>query len=269
MEATARQIGILFGPTVGGALLVVLGPGAGLLVNCLLYLPLIAWLFITPYTGHMHRGGPGASANALTLTDALRTLSDVRRQPVILAMIALGGTSSFLVGNAYQSQMPSFAADLAGGTELGYSALLTASGLGAVVAGFALEWVTQLRRPTVSATIGLGVAWALALGMFAVTTNFVLALLTLFAVGFLQLAYTSLAQTIVQLEAPPDRRGRVIGLFSMASSGLRVGSGVTVGMLGSLVGVHASLGWSAVTAAAISALLFVLTRPRPALTPAR
>ena len=269
LEATARQIGILFGPAVGGALLVALGPGFGLFVNCLLYLPLIAWLFITPYTGHMHRGGPAASANALTIRDALRTLGDLRHQPVILAMVVLGGASSFLVGNAYQAQMPGFASDLAGGTELGYSALLTASGLGAVLAGFALEWSAQLRRPGVSVAIALGIAWALALAVFAITTSFALALFALFAAGFLQLGYSSLAQTIVQLEAPPDRRGRVVGLFSMASSGLRVGSGVTIGVLGSLVGVHASLWWSALAAAAISAALFVLTRPRRDLQPAR
>jgi len=269
LEATARQIGILFGPAVGGGLLVVLGPGYGLFANCLLYLPLIIWLFITPYTGHMHRGGPAASANALTLADALHTLSDLRRQPVILAMVVLAGASSFLVGNAFAAQMPSFAADLAGGSELGYSALLTANGLGAVVAGFSLEWSSQLRRPGVSVAITLAIAWALALAVFAITSSFALAVVALFAAGFLQLGYSSLAQTIVQLEAPPERRGRVVGLFSMASSGLRVGSGVTIGVLGSLVGIHASLWWSALAAAAICVALLVLARTRASLAPAR
>ena len=260
LEATARQIGILFGPAVGGGLLLAFGPGYGLLANCLLYLPLIAWLFITPYTGHTHRGGPAAAANALTFADALRTLRDVRRQPVILAMIVLGGASSFFVGNAFAAQMPSFAADLAGGTELGYSALLTANGLGAVVGGVTLEWSSKLRRPGVAVVIGLAIAWAVALAVFAVTSSFVLAIVALFAAGFLQLGYSSLAQTIVQLEAPADRRGRVIGLYSMAASGLRVGSGLTIGVFGAVVGVHASLEWSALAAAAISAALFVLVR---------
>jgi len=217
----------------------------------------------------MHRGGPAASANALTLADALHTLSDLRRQPVILAMVVLAGASSFLVGNAFAAQMPSFAADLAGGTELGYSALLTANGLGAVVAGFSLEWSSQLRRPGVSVAITLAIAWALALAVFAITSSFALAVVALFAAGFLQLGYSSLAQTIVQLEAPPERRGRVVGLFSMASSGLRVGSGVTIGVLGSLVGIHASLWWSALAAAAICVALLVLARTRASLAPAR
>ena len=54
-----------------------------------------------------------------------------------------------------------------------------------------------------------------------------------------------MAQTLVQIDAPPDKRGRVIGLFNMASLGLRAFSGISVGLLGSLIGVHWSLALSA------------------------
>jgi len=122
LNATARQLGILFGPAVGGGLLLALGPAIGLLVNCLLYLPLIGWLFLSPYTGHMHRAGARAAQSALTIADAIRTLREVRRQPVILAMVVLAGATSFLVGNAFQAQMPQYAADIPGAQgELGYS----------------------------------------------------------------------------------------------------------------------------------------------------
>jgi MFS family permease len=275
LAATARQIGILFGPAVGGGLLLLLGPANGLLVNCLLYLPLILWLFRTPFTGHMHRGGPAAAANALTFADAWRTLKDVRHQPVILAMVVLGGATSFLVGNAYQAQMPQYAADLPGAgvpsedpsrVAIGYSVLLTATGLGSVVGGFALEWVAWLRRPSVGATIAMAIGWAVAIFVFAITASYPIAVLALFVAGFLNLGFTALAQTIVQLEAPPDRRGRVIGLFSMAQNGLRVGSGVTIGLLGTIVGIHASLEWSAIAALAVCAALYLLAKsPRVAI----
>ncbi len=54
-----------------------------------------------------------------------------------------------------------------------------------------------------------------------------------------------MAQTLVQLHAPPPIRGRVIGLYSMSSLGLRAFSGVTVGIGGSLIGIHWSLALSA------------------------
>jgi len=74
----------------------------------------------------------------------------------------------------------------------------------------------------------------------------------LFLAGIFNLAFTSMAQTLVQLLAPPEKRGRVVGLYSMANMGLRVGSGVTIGVLASVIGIHWALGLSA-------GILFVLT----------
>ena len=104
------------------------------------------------------------------------------------------------------------------------------------------------------------------MAVFALTNSYLLAVIALFAAGFLNLAFTALAQTLVQLDAPPDRRGRVVGLFSMAQNGLRVGSGVTIGVLGAAVGIQASLGWAAIATIAICVALFVLVRsPRIAI----
>jgi hypothetical protein len=59
-----------------------------------------------------------------------------------------------------------------------------------------------------------------------------------------------MAQALVQLNAPAPIRGRVIGVFSMAAGGMRTFSGITVGMVGGLIGIHGSLSLSA-------AILFV------------
>ena len=58
-------------------------------------------------------------------------------------------------------------------------------------------------------------------------------------------SFNAMAQSLVQINAPPDMRGRVIGLFNMASLGLRAFSGISVGLLGSLIGIHWSLPLSA------------------------
>src|SRR6185503_8428497 len=159
--------------------------------------------------------------SAMTFADALRTLREVRHQPVILAMLVLGGATSLLVGNAFQAQMPQFATDIPGAEgELGYAVLLTASAAGAVVGGLALEYSSWLRRPSVFPAIAMGVVWGVFIVVFALTRSYLVAVLALFAAGLLNLGFTSLAQTLVQLEAPQDRRGRVVGLFSMAQNGL-------------------------------------------------
>ena len=73
-----------------------------------------------------------------------------------------------------------------------------------------------------------------------------------------------MAQSLVQLNAPLDQRGRVIGLFNMASLGLKTFSGISVGLSASLIGIHWSLALSALAAMVVAATLLLLTRQRVA-----
>jgi hypothetical protein len=54
-------------------------------------------------------------------------------------------------------------------------------------------------------------------------------LVLLFIAGFVELSFDSMAQALVQLIAPAPIRGRVIGVFSMAASGMRTFSGLKGG----------------------------------------
>ncbi len=263
LSATGRQIGILFGPGVGGLLLLTLGPAYGLMANALLYLPLTVWLLRVPYTGHLRTGA--TAQRPLAIGEALATLRRVSGDRGILVMVALAGLSSLFVGNAYQAQMPEFAtAFSAGQGEIAYSALLAANAAGAVIGGFALEASAFFRKPRERVAVLLGIGWSIAILTFALAPAYPLALLALFVAGLLNLGFTSMAQTLVQLEAPPGERGRVVGLFSMSSSGLRVGSGVTVGILGAAIGIHASLALSALAflVVAVALLLYANGRAR-------
>jgi len=177
---------------------------------------------------------------------------------VIIAMTLLAGASSFLVGNAYSAQMPGFAQDLGHGDPgVAYSMLLAADASGAIVAAFVLEG-RALLPPKARTAIILAMLWCTALTGFALATNYPVALVLLFAAGFFELSFNAMAQTLVQVNAPVDIRGRVIGLFNMASLGLRAFSGVSVGLLGSFIGVHWSLGLSALVMLAIASCLLAL-----------
>ena len=262
LSATGRSIGILFGPAVGGALLLTLGPAYGLMANALLYLPMTIWLLRTPYTGHLRTGASDETAR-LSVADAVRTLREVSGNRGIIVMIAIAGLSSLFVGNAYQAQMPAFATVFGSAQdEITYSVLLTASAAGSVLGGFGLETLAFFRRPRIRTAVMLGLLWGVSILVFAVTSVYALAVLALFVAGVLNIGFTSMAQAYVQLAAPPARRGRVVGLFSMSSSGLRVGSGVTVGLLGAVIGIHYSLALSALAFIAVGIVLFAYANGR-------
>jgi MFS family permease len=260
LNSTSRQLGILFGPAVGGGLMLWLGPSAGLLINSLIYLPLTIWLMVTPYTGHS-REGAAPTRRAIGWNDAINVIREVAYNRPIITMVVLGGSASLFVGNAFQSQMPEFAHDL--GTEkadFAYSALLAANAAGAVFGGFLLEGKGWL-QPTVRTAIACATLWCVVVAAFAFSYSYPLSLALLFCAGVLNLAFYSTAQTIVQLLAPANLRGRLIGLFSMSTYGLRAFSGVTVGVVGGLIGVHWSLALSAMALFAVTVALFAFTIP--------
>jgi MFS family permease len=252
LNATARYIGILVGPAVGGVMLLWLGPSLGILVNTVFYLPLVLWLVNAPYGPKFRKGAPQPRRAVRGLADIVQTIRDISGRKVILTMTVLGGCYAFFVGNAYNAQMPGFAHDLGHGDPgVAYSVLLAADAAGAMLAGVLLESRAILVASPRTAII-LAIAWACALTGFAVSTVYPLAVALLFTAGFFELAFNSMAQALVQLNAPVDMRGRVIGLYNMASLGLRAFSGVTVGLVGSLIGVHWSLAVFAMVMLAIA-----------------
>ncbi|HEY7715986.1 MAG TPA: MFS transporter [Candidatus Binatia bacterium] len=260
LNSTSRQLGILFGPAVGGAMMLLMSPAIGLIVNTLIYLPLTIWLLTVPYTGHSRQGAtPGR--RALRWRDAFEVVREVSGNRPIITMVVLAGCVSFFVGTAFQATMPEFAHDL--GTEqadFAYSALLAANAAGAVIGGFLLEGRGWL-PPRVNTAMISAILWCIAITGFALSTNYYLSLALLFTAGILNLTFSSMGQTIVQLWSPPHLRGRLIGLFAMASMGLKAFSGITVGVLGGLIGVHWSLAASAMALLTVTVALFAFAIP--------
>jgi MFS family permease len=258
LNATGRYLGMFIGPALGSGLLLAFGPATGLFVNALIYLPLTVWLWRAPYDPRFRNEQSAPAVAMRNIRDVFRAIQGIARYPVIATMTVLAGGAAFFVGNAYQAQMPGFATDLGHGDPgISYSMLLAADAAGALTAGLALESFGLL-RPNARTALILALLWSLALGSFALMPIYAAALLLLFAAGFLELSFNSMTQTLVQLHAPVDMRGRMIGVFSMAASGMRMFSGISVGLVGGLLGIH----WSLALSAALVAILVItlLTR---------
>ena len=263
LAATSRYLGLLFGPAVGGALLLAFGPAHGILLNTLIYLPLVLWLWKAPYGPRFRKGKPAPVRAVRGFADVVSTIRTVARNRGLASMILLSGLTSLFVGNGYQPQMPEFAHDLGhGDADLSYSMLLAADAAGALAAGVILESRGLLQARPRTAFI-LAMLWCLAIAGFAVCASYPLALALLFAVGFLELSFNAMAQTLVQLRAPESERGRVIGLYILSALGMRAFSGVTIGIVGGLIGIHWSLALSAMILLAILSTLLALNTRKP------
>jgi MFS family permease len=262
LNATGRYLGFVAGPMIGAVLLSRLGPAFGIFVNALIYAPLLLWLIRAPY-GRAAKDWRPPLAAVGSFADVWSTMRVVARHPVLLSMTVLVGAASFFVGNAYQAQMPEFAQDLGHGhADSAYGRLLAADAFGGLIGGVILE-TRSLLQPRPRTAFVLAMIWCAALAGFARATGYALALVLLFVAGFVELAFNSMATALVQMHAPAEIRGRVIGVFSMSAMGLRTFSGLSVGLLGASIGIHNSLAWSAVALFILYAVLFAARYLRP------
>jgi MFS family permease len=263
LNATGRYLAFLVGPAVGSALLLLFGPVRGIFINALIYAPMFLWLIRAPY-------GPDSAASTRPqgirgFGDIWRTMQAVKQNPVLLSMTVLVGASAFFIGNAYQAQMPGFAHDLGlGRPDFTYGVLLGADAAGGLAAGLILE-SRGLLPPKVRSAYVLAMIWCCALAGFARSSTYAVAISLLFVAGFVELAFNSMAQSLVQLNAPAEIRGRVIGVFAMSANGMRTFSGLSVGLLGASIGIHNSLSYSAAALLSLYIAIFVtryVTRSR-------
>jgi MFS family permease len=263
ISATGRYLGTLVGPAVGAGLLLGLGPAFGIFVNAFIYMPLFVWLIWAPY-GAAFAGWRPPRQTLKGFADIWSTVKVVAANRVLLSMTVLVGAASFFIGNSYQAQMPGFAGDLGHGrVDFSYGVLLAADAAGGLAGGVLLE-SRGLLPPSARTAFILAMIWCFALIGFARTNVYALAITLLFLAGFVELAFNSMAQALVQLNAPAEIRGRVLGMFSMSALGLRTFSGVNVGVLGAKVGIHNSLALSAAALASLYAAMFAaryLRRP--------
>src|SRR3954471_12074025 len=85
LNATFRSLGVLFGPVIGSALLLGLGPTAGIFANVAFYLPLTLFLFRTRFTGHTRDGG--VPRRRMGILDSVRVLREVGANRTLVSMI--------------------------------------------------------------------------------------------------------------------------------------------------------------------------------------
>jgi MFS family permease len=257
LMATGRYLAFLLGPALGSIVLLPLcGPALGIFLNALIYLPMVIWLIKAPYGPEKGRRVAPSVGRA---ADFKATLAAVTKNPILMSMTVMIGASAFFIGNAYQAQMPGFAVDLGHGRAgFAYSVLLGADAAGGLAAGIILEG-GGLLPPNARVAFVLAMSWSLALAGFALSSTYALAIPLLFIAGFLELSFNSMAQSLVQINAPSEIRGRVLGVFAMSASGMRTFSGLSVGLLGAVIGIHKSL---ALSGAALFLVLLVLLSSR-------
>jgi len=268
LTATGITLGQLVGPALGALLLFTVGPTIGMFLNVAIYLPFFIYLFVVPITGHVRDAARRAAPHWRDIVSVLR---DVPKYPSILVVMILQGAIALFIGVALMPLLPEFGTLLGQSSNgAGYAVLVSSMAAGATAAGITLEAIGRIRASTRLA-IAAGIAFAASILVFALSHSYPVSITALIVAGASSLTAASTSQTIVQLEAPAERRGRFVGAAGMTAQGFQAGSGILIGVLAGGLGVAGGVGVAAtallVCAVALLTVVTVRRRAAPAIDP--
>lgn len=224
----------VIGPALAGVLILKVGLAPCFILNGLSYFAVLWCLWLMTGT-ELHRDALVAPAKG----QIREGFAYVRRSPLILdvlVMMAIVGTLTY----EFQVMLPLLAKFTFNGNAAAYAVLTSATGVGAVVGGLL---TAGRRKATVRgltlASLGFGVAMI----AVALSPTIVVAVLFMVVVGGFSIAFTSLTNTILQIESAPTMRGRVMSLWSVAFLGSTVIGAPVIGWIGEIANAR----WSVAT----------------------
>jgi MFS family permease len=222
------------GPALAGLTIGAFGMAPAFAINAMSFLAVIVALWLM-HDDELHRPRlvPRPRSIGAVFDNLHEGLSFVRHTPVVLlAVTTVGLVATF--GMNFQVVIPPLAQDALGSDAAGYGFLMTASGLGALVAAVFLV-INGRPRPIRIAlgAIVLGVA-SIALAM---STSYPLSLLLMVPVGAGGIAMAATANATIQLAVPDGLRGRVMAVYTTVLSASMPVGGLLMGVLASSLGI--------------------------------
>ena len=240
------------GPPIAAVLLVALGAAWCFFINALSFLAVVAALLLI----RIEASAPSVRAPLGVASSLKEGFAYVRRSPEIALIVGLAGALSFFVF-PLTTFLPVVADEVMGSGAAGYSMLLTAIGLGAIVGaiGTAHRGKFSGRGTFVLTCFIVGPLFAAAAVLCGRQW---LATILLFLYGIIQVSGSSTMNGLVQELAPDDMRGRIVSLFGLTfRGGSPLGAlviGYSIAAFGPAAAISASLiGMSVVCAALLYA----------------
>ncbi|MGH2558322.1 MAG: MFS transporter [Thermomicrobiales bacterium] len=256
LSAAGQNATRVVGPSLAGVLIAVIGVAGTFAVAAVFQILALAATSRLPSSAA--EGSARTGTGWASLTVGLRI---VRRDPFLLALIVMALAPTILV-MPYLNLMPVFARDELDVGSSGLGMLLASTGLGTVAGALAVARSPRLRTwPGTQVVTAAG--FAVLVLAFALTPVIPLAMVFLFAAGWMSAAYLAINQTALQLRVDDEVRGRVLSIYLMTWGMLPVGQ-LAVGALASQLG--APLALACACALALGCIGYIVRR-FPALRP--
>jgi len=249
------------GPTLAGLALGSLGAAGCFYLNSVSFLALIIALLAIKVPAHLPEEGPSVWK---TMIEGLRY---VERNRMVILLLSVPAILS-LFGLPFVVLMPVFARDLLheGPTGLGY--LMAGAGIGAVISALTLAAQAHIRRRR-EFILGCAAAFSLGLILLARATSFWGSFALLVLLGGTMVGTLALTNSTLQFISPPQYRGRIMSMYTLAVIGLSPLGSLQAGAVAEIMGVRPALALGGAICLAYFLILLALSpRLREAMPPA-
>lgn len=219
----------LLGPSLGGIAISLMGISGAFYANAASFLVVVIALML------MHTSSAAGERRRAFFRETQEGLSYIVSQPIILGVMIMEGVSSvFGLDNA---MLTIFASDIFRVGAQGFGFLQSARGLGAVIGSTLFIGVGQ--RPAQGKILfASAVLYGIGFALFGLSPSFPTGLLLLALVGATDTIWGAARGTILQLLAPENFRGRVMGVFQLSNRGLHPLGQTETGLVVPLIGAR-------------------------------
>jgi MFS family permease len=215
-NATALNFSLLnltriVGPGLGGIIIAASGVAMLFLLNALSFIAAIGGLALIKShelhaQAHHH---PNAGKRQTTWQRLREGVDYVRRTPAVSLVILVVGLV-LLFGSNFNVVLPLVATNVLHVGAPGFGFLSAASGVGSFLAALWLAWGNQ--QPTIRRVLIGTLVFGVLEAAFALSRIYVLSLALIASVGGAEIAFATLALTMLQTVAPDHLRGRVMSV---------------------------------------------------------
>ncbi|MDP9265721.1 MAG: MFS transporter, partial [Chloroflexota bacterium] len=234
LQSAAFNGASIIGPLIAGLMYIPIGIPGLLAANALSFTSIIfALLAMRPLAPAVAR--PSHSLLASVVEGARYT----RRNPALVWILTISATVFIAAGPA-NALLPAVAGESVLHGVSWLSILLSAMGLGSLAGAVVVMKVGRVRSLG-NVFVFAAAANGLALALFAVSSQPVVALIFVFATGLTGTVTAGMGNNMLQATTSDAYRGRVMSLWGILFIGVMPAGQLGLGMLGSLLGIHAAL----------------------------
>lgn len=220
----------IIGPALAGILIASIGMSGCFYINGISFLAVIIALLLIKTVE-----GPKKDTKSTLIKDLADGLKFIKNSRSILILISMVGATS-LFGISYVPLMPVFANDILKVGAKGLGMLMSAAGIGALIAALVLARLGDFKYKG-KLLILSSIIFSISLTLFSLSSVYLLSLIALVLIGWGSIMSIAIINTLLQINVSDEFRGRVMSVFLFTFAGIMPFGNLIAGSLAHIWGV--------------------------------